>query len=447
MKRLMVAAAVLCTLPAGAAAAAPPWLPAQNLSKPATFVDAPEIVFTSGGLAFATRRESGPPDAGRPRFTTRIAVRERGTLLFGPPRTAPDFVTPLVPDGLDRVVALDTQERSRGRISLRARHGDARGAFGPPRTIATYVEGDGPPALAGPSGTLAAWIERTPRGRRIVRAAVKSRGRFRDPFTLRGRGRARDVVAGTALGVMVVAWERAGAVEARVKLSGRRSWSRVQRVGPTSKGATTFRVIGSGRRAYLAWLAENAESAVLRAAVLPVASTRFRETRTIDTIPRPPPAEEHPPALVSIPERDAFLAWTGWDGARWRARAAVTGPGASFGAAFDASPTGESAVLGDVASIPRGTRKPEGTVLAVWSRFDAVDAVGDRVRAAIRPPGGAFGAPEDVSYLDRARVPAVAFDFTSEAFTAVWSQRIGPESPAVPIEQVTTFALASTRPG
>ena len=57
-----------------------------------------------------------------------------------------------------------------------------------------------------------------------------------------------------------------------------------------------------------------------------------------------------------------------------------------------------------------------------------------------------FGAPEDVSDLDRARLPDVAFDPIGHRWTAVWSQRIGPDQ-GVPLTQITTFLRSSTRPG
>ena len=104
-------------------------------------------------------------------------------------------------------------------------------------------------------------------------------------------------------------------------------------------------------------------------------------------------------------------------------------------------------MLGDAAAAPIGTQVPGGTTMLVWSVLDAVGEVGNRVQAAIRPPGGAFGAPEDVSDLDRARLPAVAFDFNAHRWTTVWSQRIGPDEPGVPLSQITTFARSSTRPG
>ena len=103
-------------------------------------------------------------------------------------------------------------------------------------------------------------------------------------------------------------------------------------------------------------------------------------------------------------------------------------------------------MLGDAAAVPEQISLPAGTVMVVWSRLDAVGEVGDRVRAAIRPPGGTFGPPEDVSDLDRAQMPALTFDPVGLRWTAVWSQRIGPDQ-SVPLDQITTFLRSSTRPG
>ena len=274
-----------------------------------------------------------------------MAVREPGAPEFGPEIVGPDFVTPLVTYGLDRVLGLDTRKRSRGRISLRARFGNSKGQFGEPRTISTYADAGSPPSLAGPNGSLVAWIAKSSRGRRIVRAAVKSRGRFRRPVTLRGRGRANDVVAGAAQGVSWVAWERSGVVEARVKRAGR-SWGRLQRIGEGAPSATTLATVGSGRRGYLAWIArESAESAFVRAAILPAGGARFLKARTIlqgcapsspcDYDIGPAPADGEVLRLVAVPDRDALLAWSDGYGAGWRVAAAATDGGSRFSDSFD----------------------------------------------------------------------------------------------------------------
>ena len=434
---LLAVFGLLVTAPV--AVAAPPWSTPESVSSPTLFVSDPRVVFDSSGRAYATWRFSE---------TWHVAVREPNAAEFGPERSAPNLVTPLFAHGFDRVLGLDQRARGRRLVSLRARVGRPDGSFGRPDTISTYEQANGYPSLAVFDRALVAWAQQGARGRRIVRAAIR-RGRagFGRPVTLSGRGRAREFVAAASAGVLFVAWERAGRIEARVRRIGR-GWGPVRRIGPASRGSTTFRAAFSGRRGYLAWLARTNESEVLRVAVLPTARTRFRAPQTIATIERDPLTEAHGPVLVPIRERDALLAWTGWDGAAWRVRAAETGPGARFGAPIDVSPPGEQAVLGDAGAVPassEGVAVPH-TVVVVWSRLDAVREVGDRIRAAVRLPGGTFGPPEDVSDLDRARLPDLAFDHRLHRWTAVWSQRMGPDQ-GVPQSQITTFLRFATRPG
>ena len=125
----------------------------------------PDVVVAADGRAIATWRWSGvKPAQGDAPAGTRLAVREPGAAEFGPERSAPNFVTPLITYSLDRVVGLDTRTRSRGRISLRARFGNSQGTFGPPRTISTYTDA-GAGAVAGcpERQRWSAWIEKASR--------------------------------------------------------------------------------------------------------------------------------------------------------------------------------------------------------------------------------------------------------------------------------------------
>jgi hypothetical protein len=429
----MCTASLAFVLLAGAAAAAPPWSAPENVSSPALNVDRPGVIVDRSGRAYAT----WSPSSG-----ARLAVREPAATEFGPERSSPFFSTPLFPWGKARVLGLDQRQGARPDVwSLRARVSRPDGSFSRPDTIATYGVAGGPPSLNVHDVALAAWIQGGHRGRRSVRAAIRRPGRrFGRPFILRARGRARDVVAAVGPEAMFVAWERAGVVEARVKLPGRRSWGPVRRVGPTRKGGTAFRAAFLGRRGYLAWLAEGGEFMAMNVSVLPAGSARFRSAQTLETVNRDPPAEPHPPVLLPYSEKDVMLAWTGWDGTTWRVRSSAT-TGVRFPGVVDISPPGEQAVLGDAA-----VGSP-GNIIVIWSRLDAVAELGDRVRAAVRPAGGSFTEPEDVSDFDRARLPAVAFDPVSKRWTAVWSQRIGPDQPGVPLNQITTFLRSATRPG
>jgi hypothetical protein len=438
MSRVVLVAALGLLVTAPVAHAAPPWSVPESVSLPALTIDSPHIAFDGRGRAFATWR----PSAG-----DAMAVRDARAAKFLRERSSPSFVTPLLPYASSRVIGLD-QRPAGGRdvVSLRARVTRPDTSFGRVDTIATFRLGSGFPSLAVHDVALAAWIQSGRRGRAIVRAAIRRRGqRFGRPVTLRARGRARNLVAAAGAGAMFVAWERAGVVEARVRLAGR-GWGPVRRIASTTRGGNTFRAAFSGSRGYLAWLSEGLESSVLRVAVLPATGTRFRPAQTLDTYDRNPPVEPHGPALVPLPARQAMLAWNDWDGTAWRVLVADSGSGARFGAPVVISPAGEQAVLGAAAVVPQSAPVPTGTALVVWSRLDAVGEVGDHVRAALRPPGGTFGAPENVSDLDRARVPDVAFDPVSGRWTVVFSQRIGPDQ-GVPLNQITTFLRTATRPG
>ena len=191
---------MLLAVCASVAVAAAPWSPPQTLSSPSLFVDNPDVVVV-GATAARSRPGSGagrkPADGEGARRDAAGGARA-GRRAVRPRARAPEVCHP--PDPV--------QPRPRGRAATpagagaaasrcAARFGNSQGEFGPPRTRSRpSATPASRPRSAGPDGSLAAWIAKSSHGRRIVRAALKSRGRFRHPFTLRGRGRANDVVAG-----------------------------------------------------------------------------------------------------------------------------------------------------------------------------------------------------------------------------------------------------------
>ena len=403
------------------------------------------MAFDGSGRAYATwiaTNGTGPSAAVR----RRLAVRDPGAAGFGPERSAPNLVTPLSGFGANRMLGLDEHSRGRRLVSLRARYSRPDGSFGRPDTISTHVPFD-PPSLAVHGDAIAAWIQIGKRGRRIVRAAIRRPGhRFGPPVTLRARGRARDVVVAAGAGVVFVAWERAGEVEARVRVKGRGGWGPVQRLGRAVRGGTSFAATVSADRGYLAWMTGVVEAGDVSVAVLPVARTRFRAKQVVDQIEPFGPGEDTTLAIVPLQDRGALLSWSDRGPAGRRVRTAVTGPGSRFGPPADLSPPGEQAVLGDVAAGTSAGPNPLPAAMILWSSLDAVGELGDRVRASLRTPGQTFLAAEDVSDLDRARLPDVSFDHSTRSWTAVWSQRIGLDV-GVPQAQITTFLRSSTRPG
>jgi hypothetical protein len=135
----------------------------------------------------------------------------------------------------------------------------------------------------------------------------------------------------------------------------------------------------------------------------------------------------------------AFVAWTSMDSFRHRARLAVADPSGHLRSNDDVSTPGYAAVVHDVATSRRG-----GEALVVWAALDRVGELGDQIVAAYRSPRGVV-TEELVTRGPKARLPMAAFDPLTGSPTVVWSQRVGPDGPGVPISQVRTFVRASTR--
>lgn len=108
--------------------------------------------------------------------------------------------------------------------------------------------------------------------------------------------------------------------------------------------------------------------------------------------------------------------WRNFRGRGATIQAATRPPGGSFGPAVNISGAG----LG--AYGPQIAIGPNGAAIAVWYRTDGYEGT---VQAAIRPPGGSFGAPVDLSaagkFVDQPQV-AIA---RNGAATVVWTTHKG----------------------
>jgi hypothetical protein len=125
--------------------------------------------------------------------------------------------------------------------------------------------------------------------------------------------------------------------------------------------------------------------------------------------------------LVGTGPNASALAWTDYDGTRFRVRVADVTAG-KVGAPQAVSSTDNDAVLGDLASSPAG-----GQFVLWLTGTRGTDPGGpQRVAAAVRPPGAtAFGAPEFVS--EPVGSPGTAAAATSAPFapSAAVDSRIG----------------------
>jgi hypothetical protein len=419
------------------------WSPPATVSTPATFIDAPFVGFgTSGqGLAAWTFHRGIGPAA-----TSGVLAAARGLDgRFGPERKVP--ATPVL-YGRDRaVVAWQTSRMVAGRerARLRVAFGSISGRFGPARTIDRYVPWRGPQLAANDRGRVAlAYIQRLHGRRRVVTLAERAPGRrFGPPRVFADRGGPVEVaVAVGPRGDLVVAYKFHDKVVARVRPAGGRLGPPV-RIGPSASQIGTLRAAVSASGAvWVAWLStRRPEEQVyeLRLAVRPASARGFRASRLLDREVR---LVDHEAAfdLALDPADAGFLAWSASDGAQIRARLASIGARGRAIAIRTLSAPGYGAAVRDLA-----TSRRRGEALVAWARLDATGQLGTEVRAGLIAPGGAYVGEEVVSDLDRARLPAAAFDPVSGNPTIVWSQRIGPDGLDVPIAQVQTVLRASTR--
>jgi hypothetical protein len=271
---------------------------------------------------------------------------------------------------------------------------------------------------------------------------------FTGPRVISGRGRADAVtVAVGRRGDLVVAWERDGVIYARTRKGRNGALGSAVRLGRGARLHTSLQAaVARDGRAWVAWVSQRLDEGGGNGAwVARVASTRVpsRKWRAVllDRYRRRA-SDEARFALTLAPDGTALVAWTGWDGAHFRARAASLDP--DFGALIrrdTLSAPDYDAVTGDVAASPVA-----GQAIVVWARLDSVGELGTQVIAGPwAPRTGPAGPEEVVSADDRARLPSVAYDPVSGRAVAVWSQRSGPDGPGTPIAQVKTFLRAAER--
>jgi hypothetical protein len=450
MRRSVLAIGLLTVVAAAFphSASAATWSVPVDVSSPSTFIDDPFVGFGRSGVGIAAWRWQDGVGDGSSRGV-RVASRAASG-AFAAQRDAPEAVAPPVVYGVERVAIVSeptTIRARRQRARVQVTFGRIDGGFGRPKTIATITPFRLPAIAANDAGDIAvAYVRVIGRSRRVVALAVRRRGgRFRRPRIV-SRGGANSVAVGIGpRGDVVVAWEREGRIEARVRRRGHRL-GRTVRVGSGAKLGTRLRAaVGRKGRVWLAWSSQQASEGgdvgpfTLRTAVTRRGRATFHRKRRLDRYSRR--ANDEATFDLALDRGDnGFVAWSTFDGQKFRARLAIAGPSGRFTAFETLSAPGYDAAVRDLA-----TSRRRGEAIVVWSRLDDVGEVGTSVLAGYRPPAGPNTGEELVSRGDRARVPAVAFDPESGLPTAVWSQREGPDGPGVPLEQIRTFLRASTR--
>ena len=446
--RLLVTglAAAALSLPAGAGAAQ--WSAPVNVGSATTFVDNPFVGFgTTGRGLVAWRWQNGVGNTAQ--GGTRVATRAPNA-IFGPEHAAPAMRVPPVVFSTGRAAILtevSSVRDGRERARLRLAFGKVTGAFSPPKTI-DVIEPSSTPALASNnSGDVAvAYIQRTRRGaRREVTLVVRRRGGvIGTPRTVMGRGRANAVaVAVGRRGDIVVAWEKDGRVEARFQRHGH-PLGPVRRIGSARTLHTQIRAaVSADGNAWIAWrsqtLSEGGRNGPfsMKLAVSHAQGKGFRTPLLLDSFDRRGP-EQAGFDLALDPRGNGMVAWTTWDGTRFRARLGIANRSGSFRSFQNLSSIQASAIVYDLAA------GRTGEALVVWGRLNSVGEEPGGIRAGYIPPAGAYGGEQDIGAGAKARVPAAAFNPVTGRPTVVWSERIGADGPGVPLAEVQAFVRSST---
>jgi hypothetical protein len=151
----------------------------------------------------------------------------------------------------------------------------------------------------------------------------------------------------------------------------------------------------------------------------------FGPTPTIQTAVRPVGGTWSAPQNLSAPGGDAegpevafdsagnaVVVWERFNGTNYLIQASTRPAGGGWSLPDDLSLPGQDAANAQVAL------DPSGNAIVVWERTEGPVV---RVQTAVRPIGGAWSAPQDLSAPgEDARAPQVAFDGYGNA-TAIWS--------------------------
>lgn len=421
------------------------WSAPATLSSPATFVDNPFIGFGTSGEGLASWTYAigiGPGASGGLRAAPRAANGQ-----FGGERELPADIARHTVYGRQRLLAVSQRDHG-DRRTLRVAFGSTSGRLAAARTIDRFTSvpgyGNWPELAANDRGDVAvAYLQRIRGARRAVTLAERRPGgRFAAPRIVAGRGRGAFAVtvALGARGDLVVAWQRHRWVEARVRRAGGRLGP-VQRLGPAVAQDTRLHAaVAPSGAVWVAWDTGYRPllSFTIRVAMRPAGARPFRPARVLERSEGA--IAESRVDLALDPAGTAFLAWSSSDGANARARLATVTADGQTAITRTLSQPGYDASVRDVA-----TSRQRGEALVVWARLDAVGEQGTQVLAGPIAADGAYAGEEAVSDADRARLPATAFDPVTGAPTVVWSQRIGPDGPGVPVAQVRTVLRAATR--
>src|SRR4051812_12511069 len=386
MLRRLVALACLLGLALPAAALAdPPWSPTQNLSTPHLFVDPGDVTTSGDGTALAWWRwQDGSGSNAAP--SASVASRPPGG-AFGPERAAPTGIQDIQASAQTRAVALTARApRLTAPTRLAVAFGSTSGTFGSERRIVDEPALGGIPKLgvnAQGDAAIAYYRNLGGTNNRVMVSLRRAGGAFGAPFQI-AHGRIRSVaVAVGPSGDVLVAWDARGTIRARYARSFSAGFQPIETISSDPTFFAQMQPLVDDRgRCYLAWSAQLLTEGGTRGPVFNEVAVRpvGHHFRAAQLLERDGSNRSQAPLVIVTTGRDATVAWTGFDGANSRVRAASTDPSARFGAPQDVSPAGGDGGVSDL-DYRSGDQLGGGDD----GSFDA-----NPVLRARRAPGGPF---------------------------------------------------------
>jgi len=376
-----------------AADAAPSWQRPINLSAPLKLADAPVVAMNLAGDTVVVWVD-GEADV-------HAAVRRAGRAFSAPMRVSRGAAGKTVDHP---VVAIDESGNAIAVWQLQEDAGPPNfvqaavlraGRFSRPRTLSAHAFG---PAVAmnAAGDAIVTWARATKTGD-VVQAATRPRGgSFKRPITLSAAGQDASFsdVAMNAAGEAIVVWERGrgktNIVQATLRPAGG-SFSRPVNLSVAGRQAGGARVaIGRAGDAIVTWNLFNGTRFVVQAAT------------------RPARGAFSMPVDLSAPDRNGFRAQPALDGSGqtivvWLEEDLSRFFGVPSSAVVRMSMRSDGGTFSEPATLsrpgvqnPSVAMNPAGAVIAVWERAkDGLDSTG--VQAALRPPGGSFSSPANLS--------------------------------------------------
>lgn len=257
--------------------------------------------------------------------------------------------------------------------------------------------------------------------KRIVRAAARGAGgAWHAPVSLSAPGEdASDAhVAVDRRGAAVAIWRRSSGTAFVVQSAERRPGGAWQAAVNITAGAmrTSAPQVGVDPQgnAIAVWERGAGTIFAIQGAVRP-ADAVWQEPVNLSAVG----AEVFDPQVAIDARGDAVAVWGRFDAPNFVVQSAVRPAGAGW-----QTPVNVSAA-GGTSPVPQVAVDPRGNAIAVWSRSNAKNSI---VQGAVRPAGGAWKAPADLSAAGRSAThPQVAVDAGGSA-VAVWQRFDGKNS-------------------